>query len=108
MILAKQAEVRGGLTDGRTTGGATTTFGDVTGVTRRRFLVGATTAAVAGPALTGVAGASNWFDGLFGVVARHEPYAELAKYTVGVEHGGTVDLGERVAQRREMGGGRDP
>ena len=56
----------------------------------------------------GVASPSDRFDGLFGVVARHESYAESAKYAVGVEDGGTVDLGERVAQRREMGGGRDP
>jgi hypothetical protein len=56
----------------------------------------------------GVASASDWFDGLFGAAARHKAYAELAKYAVGVKEGGSVDLGERVAHRREVCGVRDP
>lgn len=49
-----------------------------------------------------VARASERLDGLFGLVARDEPYSELAQYAVGVEDGGAVDLGERMTQRREM------
>jgi hypothetical protein len=43
-------------------------------------------------------------DGLFGSNTRHQPHTEEAKHSVGVKDGGAIDLGERVAKRRQMRG----
>ena len=43
-----------------------------------------------------------------GDVAGHESHTEVAEHALGVEHGRTVDLRERVTQRRELAGGADP
>src|SRR5882672_2489048 len=46
-----------------------------------------------------VPGATERVDRFLGRVARHQPYAQPAQHTLGVEDRGAVDLGEGVAQR---------